>query len=74
MSVVEEWLTRDLLIECEIYMDENYVDTMFAVGNENLTSEEVSKGVMSYLRHKEIGKCDDITHGFITVNYLKLLI
>ena len=73
LTVVEEWLTRDLLVEVELKIKGRQTDIIYAAADEDITPEEVSKAAMSYLRQKNDPECDQISHGYLTVIRLKML-
>ena len=65
--IVEEWLTRDLLIEVILNIDGQLMDKVLAIGDEDITPSEISKSMMSYLHHKEIADRHNVSHAYLTV-------
>ena len=67
--VVEQWLTRDLLVEVEIYQNNKKVDVIYAAADEDISPDEVSKAAMSYLKHKMDNNFTQVSHSYLTVKH-----
>lgn len=68
LDLVQEWITRDILIQVEIRIGNQKCQTLYAVAERDITSEEIMTGVVCYLKHQNAPGACQIVHGILTVS------
>ena len=70
LGIVQEWLTRDLLVTVDIKIGNKAYPKLYAVAERDITSEEIMVGVASYLKHHNAPGANKLAHGILIVRIL----